>query len=82
MFSIKKLLKAASVLIFIGILALAGIYLSMRSNLPSVDSLRDLQWQTPMQIFSADGKLISQFGEKKRIPLTLEEMPQLSLIHI
>ncbi|TWX74247.1 PBP1A family penicillin-binding protein [Colwellia sp. C1TZA3] len=48
----------------------------MRSNLPSVESLKDLQWQTPMQIFSADGKLISQFGEKKRIPLTLEEMPQ------
>ncbi|SEL38815.1 penicillin-binding protein 1A [Colwellia chukchiensis] len=61
---------------FIGLLVLAGIYLSMRSNLPSVESLRDLQWQTPMQIFSADGKLISQFGEKKRIPLTLEEMPQ------
>lgn len=61
---------------FIGILALVGIYLSMRSSLPSVESLRDLQWQTPMQIFSADGKLISQFGEKKRIPLTLEEMPQ------
>lgn len=48
----------------------------MRSSLPSVESLRDLQWQTPMQIFSADGKLISQFGEKKRIPLTLEEMPE------
>nr|WP_081150969.1 penicillin-binding protein 1A [Cognaticolwellia beringensis] len=50
--------------------------MSMRANLPSVESLKDLQWQTPMQIFSADGKLISQFGEKKRIPLTLEEMPQ------
>lgn len=60
----------------IGALALAGLYLSMRSSLPSVDSLRDLQWQTPMQIFSADGKLISQFGEKKRIPLTLDEMPE------
>ncbi len=76
MFSIKNLLKAGAVLIFIGILALAGIYLSMRSSLPSVESLKDLQWQTPMQIFSVDGKLISQFGEKKRIPLTLEEMPQ------
>jgi len=64
------------VLIFIGFLALAGIYLSMRSSLPSVESLKDLQWQTPMQIFSSDGKLISQFGEKKRIPLTLDEMPQ------
>lgn len=48
----------------------------MRSSLPSVDSLRDLQWQTPMKIFTSDGKLISQFGEKKRIPLKLEEMPQ------
>tara|TARA_R110000744_G_scaffold60565_12_gene125507 strand:- start:1044 stop:3620 length:2577 start_codon:yes stop_codon:yes gene_type:complete len=75
-FSIKNLLKTGAVLIFIGFLALAGIYMSMRANLPSVESLKDLQWQTPMQIFSADGKLISQFGEKKRIPLTLEEMPQ------
>ncbi len=76
MFSIKNLLKTGVALIFVGILALVGIYLSMRSSLPSVESLRDLQWQTPMQIFSADGKLISQFGEKKRIPLTLDEMPQ------
>ena len=76
MFSLKNLLKTGAVLILIGILVLAGIYLSMRSNLPSVESLRDLQWQTPMQIFSADGKLISQFGEKKRIPLTLDEIPQ------
>ncbi len=76
MFSIKNLFKAGAVLIFIGILTLTGIYLSMRSSLPSVESLRDLKWQTPMQIFSADGKLISQFGEKKRIPLTLGEMPQ------
>ena len=76
MFSIKNLLKMSVVLIIIGILALAGIYFSMRSSLPSVESLKDLRWQTPMQIFSADGKLISQFGEKKRIPLTLDEMPQ------
>jgi penicillin-binding protein 1A len=35
-----------------------------------------MQWQTPMQIFSADKKLINQFGEKKRIPLTLDQFPQ------
>ncbi|WP_245732080.1 penicillin-binding protein 1A [Thalassotalea agarivorans] len=29
-----------------------------------------------MQIFSADGELISQFGASKRIPLTIDEMPQ------
>ncbi len=48
----------------------------MRTELPSVESLKDLHWQTPLQIYSRDGLLISQFGEKKRIPLTLEQVPQ------
>ncbi|MCW8832052.1 MAG: transglycosylase domain-containing protein, partial [Colwellia sp.] len=29
-----------------------------------------------MQIYSKDGQLISQFGEKKRLPLTFDEIPQ------
>ena len=48
----------------------------MRDDLPSVESLKDIKWQTPMQIYSQDGLLISQFGEKKRIPLKLAQMPQ------
>ncbi len=50
--------------------------MSMRSELPSVKILKEIQWQTPMQIFSSDGKLISQFGENKRIPLELKDFPQ------
>ena len=48
----------------------------MRSELPSVESLKDLHWQTPLQVYSRDGLLISQFGEKKRTPLTFEQVPQ------
>jgi len=48
----------------------------MRSELPSVESLKDLHWQTPLQIYSRDGLLISQFGEKKRTPLSLDQVPQ------
>lgn len=33
-----------------------------------------------MQVFSQDGKLIAQFGEKRRIPVTYDEIPQ-DLIH-
>ncbi|GHA44295.1 penicillin-binding protein 1A [Photobacterium aphoticum] len=33
-----------------------------------------------MQVFSADGKLISQFGEKRRIPLPLNRIPP-QMIH-
>jgi penicillin-binding protein 1A len=52
----------------------------MRSELPSVTVLKDIKWQAPMKIYSTEGKLISQFGEKKRIPLALDDMPQ-SLIN-
>ncbi|QOL26555.1 penicillin-binding protein 1A [Thalassotalea sp. LPB0316] len=76
MFSLKNLFKLALIGFFAGVIALIIIYISMRDELPSVESLKEVNWQTPMQIFTADGKLISQFGEKKRIPLSLDEMPQ------
>nr|WP_246283213.1 penicillin-binding protein 1A [Marinifaba aquimaris] len=58
-----------------GILAIGGAYLYVKDELPSVEMLRDVKLQTPMKVFTADGKLISQFGEKKRIPLKLDEIP-------
>lgn len=76
MFSLKNLFKLAMLGFLAGIIALTALYISMRSELPSVETLREVKWQTPMQIFTSDGQLISQFGEKKRIPLTLAEMPQ------
>ena len=76
MFSFKNLLKVGLFSALFGLIALVIVYFSLRSELPSVESLKDLQWQTPMKIYSADGQLMNQFGEKKRIPLTLDEMPK------
>ncbi|WP_407928526.1 penicillin-binding protein 1A [Aliidiomarina indica] len=53
-----------------------GLYFYVKDDLPSVETLRDVRLQIPMQVFSADGRLISQFGEQRRIPLTLDEIPQ------
>jgi penicillin-binding protein 1A len=73
---VKKIIKLSFLLLFLAFLGLIAIYISLKDDLPSVESLREVKWQTPMQIYSSDGKLISQFGEKKRIPLTLDQMPQ------
>jgi penicillin-binding protein 1A len=75
-FSFKRLIKFSLFLALFACLTLAAVYFSMRSELPSVQSLKDMQWQTPMQIYSADNKLINQYGEKKRIPLKLSDFPQ------
>ncbi|WP_236559690.1 penicillin-binding protein 1A [Colwellia sp. 20A7] len=76
MFSVSKIIKSVLALFFIGILSIVILYLTLRSELPDINYLEDVQWQTPMQIYSNDGLLISQFGEKKRIPLTFDEIPQ------
>ena len=74
-----KLLKSSliviSVTFVVGITILLGTYFYIKSDLPSVDVLKDVRLQTPMRIFTQDGKLISQYGVKRRIPLTLEQIP-------
>ena len=74
-----KLLKPTLLVIFVtfvtGIAILIGTYFYIKSDLPSVDVLKDVRLQTPMRIFTQDGKLISQYGVKRRIPLTLEQIP-------
>lgn len=64
-------------MILLGCITIFGIYLYVKDDLPDVTTLQDVRLQTPMQVFTADGELISQFGEKRRIPLKLEEMPPL-----
>mgnify|MGYP000555726251 CR=1 FL=1 len=76
MFSAKKFFKLILIVVFIAIFATFALYLTLRDELPNINSLKDVQWQTPMQIYSNDGLLISQFGEKKRIPLSFDEIPQ------
>lgn len=53
-----------------------GIYFYIKPELPSVDVLKDVRLQTPMKIYSQDGKLISQYGVKRRIPLQLDQVPE------
>lgn len=53
-----------------------GLYLYYAPGLPAVDSLRDVRLQTPMQVFTADGRLIGEFAEHRREPVPISEMPE------
>jgi penicillin-binding protein 1A len=55
---------------------LAGIYLYLAPGLPDVETLRDVQLQTPMRVYTRDGDLIGQFGEQKRNPLAYADIPE------
>ncbi|MCW8109736.1 PBP1A family penicillin-binding protein [Alteromonas ponticola] len=73
---IKYLILFIIVSTIVGSIALVGIYFYIKPDLPSVTVLKDVRLQTPMRIYTHDGKLISQYGVKRRIPVKLEEVPQ------
>ena len=75
-----KFLKPAFLILIlafvVGVVTTFALYFYMKPDLPSVDMLKDVRLQTPMRVYTQDGKLISQFGVKRRIPLTIEDVPQ------
>ena len=73
---IKRLFFVSILLCLAGIGTIVAIYYHVKADLPDVASIQDIQLQVPMKVFSIDGELISQFGEKRRIPLTIEELPE------
>ncbi|CAK9886548.1 MAG: Penicillin-binding protein 1A [Candidatus Erwinia impunctatus] len=72
---VKYLLLITLFCIFLGIGSIYGLYKYVEPQLPDVATLKDIRLQTPMQIYSADNELIAQYGEKRRIPVTLSAIP-------
>jgi penicillin-binding protein 1A len=58
-----------------GATALILTYLYLEPDLPNVEQLRDVRLQVPLRIYSQDQRLIAEFGEKRRIPLKYNEIP-------
>ncbi|MEQ2025767.1 peptidoglycan glycosyltransferase/peptidoglycan DD-transpeptidase MrcA [Xenorhabdus szentirmaii] len=74
---IKYFLILIFVCILLGTASIFGLYKYIEPQLPDVATLKDVRLQTPMQVLSADGELIAQYGEKRRLPLSLSEVPLL-----
>lgn len=74
---IKYLIVIGLIIGLIGSIIAFLIYKDLNSKLPDVTQLSDIQLQEPLRIYTNDGLLISEFGEKRRIPLTVEETPKL-----
>ena len=57
-------------------LAAAIIY----PTLPSLEGLTNYQPKIPLRVYSADGKLIGEFGEERRALVKIQDVPQ-ALVH-
>lgn len=63
----------------VAVITVSGFYLYLRPGLPPVQQLLDVKLQTPLRVFSEDNRLIAEFGEKRRTPITIEQIPTIQL---
>lgn len=75
-----RLILAFFALVLVLILAFPigfyGMALYLEPSLPNIKELKTMQLQMPLQIYTADGKLIGQYGNTFSLPVTYEELPK------
>jgi len=52
-----------------------GAYYYVEPSLPLAEEIRDIRLQIPMSIYTRDGRLFAQFGERRRTPVPFSDIP-------
>jgi penicillin-binding protein 1A len=76
----RRLLRWAIVaflaLSLLGAIGLGALYYVVSSKLPDIQSLRNVELQEPLYVYASDGRLIGLFGETRRYPVDIRDVPQ------
>ncbi len=59
-----------------GTTAIITAYFYLSPTLPDINSLKNVELQIPLRIYTHDQQFIAEFGEMKRIPVTFENIPK------
>ena len=66
------LLSAAT----LAVCVVAGVYLYFGPQLPEAGDIGETQLHEPLRIYTADHKLIGEFGTERRLPVTYNQIPK------
>ncbi len=58
-------------------MVISGAYFYLEPGLPSVESIREVPLEIPLQASTRDGRMIGELGERLRTPVELEDVPEL-----
>ena len=64
-------------LVLLLFMAVSSLNIYIESKLPDERKIRDIELQIPLKVYTADLKLIGEFGEKRRTALEFKNIPTL-----
>ena len=73
---IDRFLIALISIFVLMVIVFGSLYAYMELALPDVSVLNDVHMQVPLRIYSADGKLIAEYGAKRRAPVAINQVPK------
>ncbi|MEY4762317.1 MAG: hypothetical protein RLZZ200_2173 [Pseudomonadota bacterium] len=68
-------LVGAAGLLSLAVFGFSCAYVYISPSLPTAESMRKVELQVPLRVYTRTGGLISQIGEQRRIPVTFDEIP-------
>ena len=68
-------LFAVTGMFVLGVFLAAAVALVLTPTLPSLDDLSENRLKVPLRVYSAEGTLLAEFGEERRIPIKVADVP-------
>lgn len=75
----RFLINSLFFMLLLGVAVVAGGVYYLLPGLPDTDSLQDVKYSVPLHVYTKDGSLMSEFGEKRRLPVKYEEVPDVMI---
>ena len=58
------------------VIGLAGAYIYLDPQIPEASTFRNVKLEAPLRIYASDGELLGEFGERRLIPVAIEDVPE------
>ena len=72
---IKRLLLFVTATLTLGVVVVVAVYIYIAPELPSLEEIKTIRVQTPLRVYTSEGNLIAVFGDKRRVPIDIAEVP-------
>jgi penicillin-binding protein 1A len=76
---VRRIFASLLALLFTGVIVVAVlaafVYVKVEPQLPAIEVLKKVQLQEPLRIYTRDRQLLAEFGDKRRTPVQVAEVP-------
>lgn len=73
---IRVLFEICLACLMLGVIIAVGAVAYLLPGLPSKQEISDVRLQVPLRVYSRSGTLMGSFGDKKRVPVSMEDIPE------